>query len=55
METLIKFHDGEELILDFNEGKHIYKVEGEYAPSVTTILNSINKPALIPWAASEGA
>jgi hypothetical protein len=30
--------------------KHVYKVDGKRKPSVTTILNVINKPALIPWA-----
>jgi len=52
---LLEYHDGQDLELDFNEKKHYYTVEGEYAPSVTTILDSIAKPALIPWAANEGA
>ena len=30
-------------------------MDGEYVPSVTTILDVINKPALMPWAAAEGA
>ena len=52
---LLEYHDGQDVELDFNEKKHYYTVEGEYAPSVTTILDSIAKPALIPWAANEGA
>ena len=52
---LLEYHDGQDVELEFNEKKHYYSVEGEYAPSVTTILDSIAKPALIPWAANEGA
>jgi len=55
MEYQINFHDGAEIVLDFNEDKHIYKIEGEYVPSVTTILNTISKPALLPWAVKMGA
>ena len=51
----IEYHDGETIELDFDEKKHYYTIEGKYAPSVTTILDSIAKPALIPWAANEGA
>ena len=29
---------------------HIYKVNGEEVPSVTTILQTIAKPALLYWA-----
>jgi genome maintenance exonuclease 1 len=52
---LLEYHDGQDVELEFNEKKHYYTVDGEYAPSVTTILDSIAKPALIPWAANEGA
>jgi len=52
---LLEYHDGQDVELDFNEKKHYYTVGGEYAPSVTTILDSIAKPALVPWAANEGA
>ena len=55
METEIKYHDGSVVSLDFNPKKHYYTVDGKYAPSVTTILDSIAKPALIPWAANQGA
>jgi len=51
----IEYHDGEIIELNFEEKKHYYTVEGKYAPSVTTILDSIAKPALVPWAANEGA
>jgi len=44
---LLEYHDGQDVELDFNEKKHYYTVEGEYAPSVTTILDSIAKPALM--------
>ena len=55
MEYQINFHDGAEIVLDFNEDKHVYKIDGEYVPSVTTILNTISKPALLPWAVKMGA
>jgi len=51
----IEYHDGEVIELNLEEKKHYYTVEGKYAPSVTTILDSIAKPALVPWAANEGA
>lgn len=51
----IEYHDGSVVILNFDPKKHYYNVEGAYAPSVTTILDSIAKPALVPWAANEGA
>jgi len=53
--TLIEYHDGSKVILEFNPKKHWYSIDGEYVPACTTILNNIAKPALIPWAANEGA
>jgi len=38
---LIQYHDGEDIELEFDEKKHYYTVGGNYAPSVTTILDSI--------------
>jgi genome maintenance exonuclease 1 len=52
---LIQYHDGEDIELEFDEKKHYYTVGGSYAPSVTTILDSIAKPALMPWAVKMGA
>lgn len=40
---------GEEL--EFDEDIHAYKWAGKLVPGVTTILQCIGKPALIPWAA----
>lgn len=40
---------GEELI--FDEKKHAYTWGGKFVPGVTSILQCIGKPALIPWAA----
>jgi hypothetical protein len=37
--------------LEFDEKKHAYKWNEQYVPGVTTILQCIGKPALIPWAA----
>ena len=53
--TLIDYHDGSRVILEFNPKKHWYSIDGEYVPACTTILDSIAKPALVPWAANEGA
>lgn len=36
----------------FDEGKHAYTWGGKPVPGVTTILQCINKPALIQWAAN---
>lgn len=51
----LEYHDGSVVLLDFDPKKHYYTVEGKYAPSVTTILDSIAKPALMPWAVKMGA
>jgi len=40
-----------DVILDFNAFKHVYTVDKEKITSVTTVLNVINKPALVAWAA----
>ena len=55
MDHPITFHDGTEKTLNFREDKHWYSVDGDYVPSVTTILNVILKPALMPWAVKMGA
>lgn len=44
-----QFLFGEEL--EFDEEKHAYKWGGKLVPGVTTILQCIGKPALVPWAA----
>lgn len=36
----------------FNEEKHAYFWDGKPVPGVTTILNNLGKPMLIPWAAN---
>jgi hypothetical protein len=43
--------------LEFNANNHRYKIAGTktYVPSVTTILNLLNKPFLVAWAANIGA
>jgi hypothetical protein len=53
--TPIKYHDGSVVILEFQPKKHWYSIDGEYVPATTAITNIISKPALIPWAANEGA
>lgn len=35
--------------IEFTEIRHQYKVDGVVFPSVTTVLDIIEKPALIPW------
>lgn len=42
---------GGEITLNFNEGNHSYWVDDKPIPGVTTILNVISKPALMPWVA----
>lgn len=37
--------------LKFDEKKHAYTWDGQFVPGVTSILQCINKPALMPWAA----
>ena len=44
---------GGEVELTFDPAKHHYRVHGEYAPSVTGIIDVLNKPALPRWAAKE--
>lgn len=39
---------GEEL--GFDEERHAYTYAGQFVPGVTSVLQCINKPALIPWA-----
>ena len=39
-----------EVELVFDEGRHVYTVDGEPVASVTGILSVINKPALLGWA-----
>lgn len=39
-----------DVVLEFDDAKHRYTVNGEWVPSSTGILSVINKPALIPWA-----
>jgi len=45
---------GGRIILEYDDDKHSYTVNGNYVPSVTGILNVIAKPALIPWALNMG-
>jgi hypothetical protein len=37
--------------LEFNPGRHIYKLDGHHVPSVTTLLRVLDKPAIPPWTA----
>jgi hypothetical protein len=36
--------------LAFDEARHRYLYDGKPVPSVTTILQTVNKPVLVPWA-----
>lgn len=47
MSTIKQVYGGE---LTFDEEAHAYKFNGDPVPGVTTILNNIAKPALMPWA-----
>lgn len=37
--------------LEFSKAKHAYTWDGKFIPGVTSILQLLNKPALVPWAA----
>lgn len=41
---------GGEVLLDFDEAKHVYRVDGQVVPGVTSILGIKAKPALVGWA-----
>src|SRR4051794_27638407 len=41
--------------LKFYPASHRYKLDGEWVPGVTTILNVLNKPAIAKWAATQVA
>jgi len=41
---------GGQIELEFDERKHVYRVNGKTVPGVTGILGVISKPALVPWA-----
>jgi len=41
--------------LKFEGKKHTYSVDGAPVPNVTKVLDSLNKPALVGWAAKETA
>lgn len=38
-------------VFEFDEGKHIYTLDGKPLTGVTSVLGVLAKPALIPWAA----
>lgn len=40
----------DKIIINFDEEKHRFYINGESVLGVTTFLSVINKPALIPWA-----
>jgi hypothetical protein len=51
---ITKLYDGE-IELAFEGKKHTYSVDGVPVPNVTTVLDTLAKPALIGWAAKETA
>ena len=56
MEYKIDLADGQSFTLSFDAETHKYRLpNGDVVPSATQILNIISKPALVYWAASEGA
>lgn len=34
---------------------HSYRIDGEWVPGVTTVIGTLNKPALVNWAAEQSA
>jgi hypothetical protein len=53
--TIIKYSDGSEVDLIFDEKLHKYKVGDDVIPSVTKIIDGIVPVYLIQWAANVGA
>lgn len=49
METQTMYNG--EVTLEFNPGRHLYTWNGKKIDGVTSVLNVINKPALLGWAA----
>jgi len=45
-------HGGKHTV-EFTEGNHRYKVDGEYKKGVTTILGILDKPGLVQWASNK--
>lgn len=41
--------------VSYRDSDHSYSLDGKRIPSVTTLLGNLSKPALIYWAAKEGA
>lgn len=52
---VIKYHDGQEVELNFDKKLHAYRVDGKPVASATKVLSVISKPALIPWALKQGS
>lgn len=44
---------GGQVVIDFEPKRHIYKINGESIPSVTSITRLMDKPALLWWATGE--
>lgn len=44
---------GGDIVVEFNEGNHRYKVNGDYKNGVTTVLSCLSKENLIQWAANK--
>jgi len=53
--VVIKYKDGREFDLVFDEVDHTYKVNGERIPSVTKVLDACFPKYLTDWAVGEGA
>ena len=53
--TIIKYSDGSEVDLIFDEKLHKYKVGDDVIPSVTKIIDGIVPIYLTQWAANVGA
>lgn len=46
---------GGDVVLEFNEDEHVYRVEGLKVPSTTQITKVIEKSILLPWATKTAA
>lgn len=52
--NVIKLYNGK-VELEYEEGRHRYRVKGETVPSVSRISGILEKPALVYWAANMAA
>ena len=51
----IKYPTGSTVMLEYDDEKHTYMVDGNKIPSVTRVIDSVTPKHLTDWAATAGA